>query len=176
MEWQARCRGVGEVEYFMRCTRTARAILIVAIIVVAAGCAKRLIPNTDVPDSPFNRKVIAFCERYRLAVEEKNVGTLLVLASPEYYEDGGTPTGDDDFDFDGLRDVLINRFAKIKTIRYDIKYRKVTPESDLIHVDYTYSASFQVVVEGQDHWFRKVEDNRLVLAHVGEQFKILSGM
>jgi hypothetical protein len=167
---------VGEVEYSMRCTRTARTLLLAALVVVAAGCAKRLIPNTEVPDNSFNRKVISFCERYRLAVEEKNVGTLLVLASPEYYEDGGTPTGDDDFDFDGLRDVLINRFAKIKTIRYDIKYRKVTPDGDIINVDYTYSASFQVTVAGQDHWFRKVEDNRLVLAQVGEQFKILSGM
>ena len=151
-------------------------IIVVMMAVAQASCAKRFIPNTTVPDSAFNRKVIAFCERYRLAVEEKNVGTLLVLASPEYYEDGGTPTGDDDFDYEGLRDVLINRFSKVKTIRYDVKYRKVTPEGDLINVDYTYSASFQVTVAGQDHWFRKVEDNRLVLEQVGEQFKIMSGM
>jgi hypothetical protein len=156
----------------------AKGLLLVAVAAgfLTASCAKHLIPNTTVPDNPFNRKVISFCERYRLAVEEKNVGTLLVLASPEYYEDGGTPTGEDDFDFEGLRDVLINRFSKVKTIRYDIKYRKVTPDGDLVNVDYTYSASFQVTVGDQDHWFRKVEDNRLVLEQVGEQFKILSGM
>jgi hypothetical protein len=156
--------------------RIRYAVAALLLAACTASCAKRVIPNTTVKDSPFNRKVIAFCERYRLAVEEKNVGTLLVLASPEYYEDGGTPTGDDDFDYEGLRDVLINRFSKIKSIRYDIKYRKVTPDGDLIHVDYTYSASFQVSVAGQDHWFRKVEDNRLVLEQVGEQFKIISGM
>lgn len=155
----------------------ARNALLVAVIAVStAACAKKVIPNTTVPDNSFNRKVIAFCERYRLAVEEKNVGTLLVLASPEYYEDGGTPTGDDDFDYDGLRDVLISRFAKVKTIRYDVKYRKVTADGDFVNVDYTYSASFQVAVAGQEHWFRKVEDNRLVLIQVGEQFKIQSGM
>jgi len=156
----------------MRLSRAAA----VVVVFVAAGCAKKFIPNTTVPDNPFNRKVIAFCERYRLAVEEMNVGTLLVLASPDYYEDGGTPTGDDDFDYEGLRDVLINRFSKLKTIRYDVKYRMVGGENEIVNVDYTYSASFQVTVGGQDHWFRKVEDNRLVLVQVGEQFKILSGM
>jgi hypothetical protein len=150
---------------------------IAVALTLAAGCAKKYIPNTTVPDNSFNREVIAFCERYRLAVEEKDVGTLLVLASPDYYEDGGTPTGEDDFDYEGLRGVLINRFSKLKSIRYDVKYRRISHETDdVIHVDYTYSASFQVTVAGRDHWFRKVEDNRLVLVMVGDQFKILSGM
>lgn len=151
-------------------------LILAAVVALSAGCTKKMIPNTTVPDNPFNRKVIAFCERYRLAVEEKNVGTLLVLASPDYFEDGGTPTGDDDFDYEGLREVLINRFSKLKSIRYDVKYRQITVEGEIIKVDYTYSASFQVAVSGQDHWFRKVEDNRLVLVQVGDQFKILSGM
>ena len=148
----------------------------VFVTVLLAACGKHYIPNTSVPDNPFNRKVIAFCEKYRLAVEEKNVGTLLVLASPDYFEDGSTPSGDDDFDFEGLRDVLVGRFSKIKSIRYDIKYRKVTVEDEFVNVDFTYSSSFQITVSGQDHWFRKVEDNRLVLVQVGEQFKIVSGM
>ena len=54
----------------------------------AAGCSKSYIPNTDVEDSSENKKVIAFCEQYRHAVEDKDVGTLLKLASPRYYEDG----------------------------------------------------------------------------------------
>lgn len=160
----------------MCATRTIKSLLVIVLVLSTAACAKKTIPNTTVPDNAYNRKVIAFCERYRLAVEEKNVGTLLVLASTDYYEDGGTPTGNDDFDYDGLRDVLINRFAKVKTIRYDIKYRHVKVDGDLVNVDYTFSASFQVTVAGQDHWFRKVEDNRLILVQVGEQFKIISGM
>ncbi len=176
--WGTSVASLLRVERDVRVPTSYRMMLVVTVMVVAAGagCAKKFIPNTAVPDNPFNRKVISFCERYRLAVEEKNVGTLLVLASPDYYEDGGTPTGDDDFDYEGLREVLINRFSKIKTIRYDVKYRRITVEDDRVTVDYTYSASFQITVSGQDHWFRKVEDNRLVLVMAGDQFKILSGM
>jgi hypothetical protein len=46
------------------------------------GCSKTFIPNTDVEDSSENKKVISFCEQYRHAVEDKDVGTLLKLASP----------------------------------------------------------------------------------------------
>lgn len=140
-------------------------------------CAKKFIPNTTIPDNPFNRNVIKFCEQYRLAVESKNVGKLLMMASSDYYEDGGTPTGDDDFDYSELRDILTARFSKVKTIRYDIKYRKVHIEDEKVLVDYTWSGSYQIEgFTGQDYWFRKVEDNRLVLVEYSDSYKILSGM
>jgi hypothetical protein len=110
-------------------------------------------------------------------VESKNIGKLLTLASPEYYEDGGTPTGSDDFDYTQLRDILVSRFDKVKTIRYDVKYRKITVEGSVISVDYTWSGSYQITgPSGQDYWFRKVEDNRLVIVEYKDSFKIVSGM
>ena len=33
---------------------------------------------------------------------ERNVDGLLVLASPRYFEDSGTPRSDDDYGYDGL--------------------------------------------------------------------------
>jgi hypothetical protein len=162
----------------MRFKRTRTIVFLAVTLPAAAGCVQKNIPNTTIPDTSFNRKVIKFCEQYRLAVESKNVGKILMMTSPDYYEDGGTPTGEDDFDYSQLRDILTSRFSKIKTIRYDIKYRKVEiKEDDLVHVDYTWSGSYQVQGgSGQDHWFRKVEDNRLVLIEYKDSFKILSGM
>jgi hypothetical protein len=155
----------------------ALGIALVAAVLALPGCAKKFIPNTTIPDNPYNRKIIKFCEQYRLAVESKDVGKLIMMASSDYYEDGGTPTGSDDFDFSQLRDVLVARFAKVKTIRYDIKYRKVKIEADQIYVDYVWSGSYQLEgALGQDYWFRKVEDNRLILVEYKDTFKIISGM
>jgi len=152
-------------------------LIVVLFFLVLPSCAKKFIPNTTIHDNPYNRKIVKFCERYRLAVESKNVGKILMMASPDYYEDGGTPLGEDDFDYTELRDILVDRFSKVKTIRYDIKYRKIAIEDDRIHIDYTWSGSFQIEgLSGQNHWFRKVEDNRLVLVEYKDSFKILSGM
>lgn len=141
------------------------------------GCSKSFIPNTDVEDNSENRKVIAFCEDYRHAVEDKDVGRLLKMASPRYYEDGGNTNPEDDIDFDGLKDYLSSTFVKTQTIRYEIRYRHVrVAESKKIYVEYTFSASYRIPGLKGEEWKHTVADNRLELIPDGESFKILAGM
>jgi len=141
------------------------------------GCSPSYIPNTDVEDTSKNRKVISFCEDYRHAVEEKNVGLLLKLASPRYYEDGGNTKPEDDIDYAGLKDYLSTTFLKTETIRYEIRYRKVTfAENDHIFVDYTYAASYRIPGTKDQEWRHTVADNRLDLVVDSDSYKIAAGM
>lgn len=121
-----------------------------------------------------------FCEKYRKAVEHRDVPVLMAIASPKYYEDGGNIDPTDDMDFEGLRKYLNEDFQKAKAIRYEIRYRRVlvAKESDRIFVDYTYSASYKVpsIDEARDQWRRSVAENRLELVKEGESFKITGGM
>lgn len=143
----------------------------------AAGCSKTYIPNTDVEDTSENKRVVAFCEEYRHAVEDKNVGRLLQLASPRYYEDGGNTNPDDDIDFDGLKDYLTGTFVKTTAIRYEIRYRKVSvAQNKKIMVEYSYSASYRIPGLKGEEWKHTVADNRLELTPEGESFKITAGM
>lgn len=143
----------------------------------ASACAPTNIPNTDVEDSSKNRKVVSFCEQYRHAVEEKNVGLLLKLAHERYFEDGGNTSTDDDIDYSGLQQYLTSRFTTVGSIRYEIRYRRITfRPDDRVYVDYTYSASYKIPGVSREEWRHTVADNRLVLTPSGEGFKILSGM
>ncbi len=154
------------------------ALVIVALLAAFAfGCSKTNIPNTDVEDNSDNRKVVLFCEDYRHAVEDKNVGSLMKMASPRYHEDGGNTNDEDDIDFDGLKEFLVGTFVKTTQIRYEIRYRKVTfTESNRVYVDYTYAASFRIPgVKGQE-WKHSIADNRLELVPDGEGYKIVAGM
>ncbi|HVY47031.1 MAG TPA: hypothetical protein VHB21_14185 [Minicystis sp.] len=156
---------------------TRVALLALALTATAVtGCATHYIPNTDVEDNSENRKIIAFCEKYRHAVEQKNIGELLHLASPKYYEDGGNVDASDDIDYAGLRDYLTNKFITATAIRYEIRYRRVVRENDIIHVDYTYSASYRIPGSKGLEWRRKVDDNRLDLVPYQDEFRILDGM
>lgn len=143
-----------------------------------AGCSKNYIPNTDVRDTSENRKIIAFCEQYRHAVEEKDVGRLLTMVSPRYFEDGGNITPEDDIDYEGLKDFLTSTFVKTNTIRYEIRYRKITEDKDTnrVYVEYTYSASYRIPGLKGEEWKHTVADNRLELVPEGDSFKILAGM
>ena len=160
-----------------RMSRLFSLFLALALPLCAVACSREYLPNTDVEDNDFNRKVVEFCEDYRHAVERKSVGLLLKLAHEKYYEDGATIDTSDDLDLAGLKDYLMTKFKDVKTIRYEIRYRNVTRgRNEEIYVDYTYSASYQIPTEKGDVWRRTVADNRLSLVPQGETYRILSGM
>lgn len=169
------------------------------------GCATGRIPNTDIADNSENRAVVNFCERYRRAVEAKDARTLLTLASPQYYEDAGTPRGEDDYGFDGLQRLLTVWVDDVREIRYEMRYRRIVVDPERpsrLFVDYTYSSSYTLrrpealvtesaprsalhidpvrntatIRQDDEVWYRRVADNRLELERNGEDFRIVSGM
>src|SRR6266700_3349888 len=113
-------------------------------VLFLGGCATHYNPNTEVEDNNDNRRIISFCEKYRHAVEERNVPLLLEMASPRYYEDGGNVDAADDMDYAGLREYLEGRFKDTLAIRYEIRYRRVKRASEKILVEYTYTASYKI--------------------------------
>jgi hypothetical protein len=157
--------------------RTLFRLFALAILLATAGCTKTFIPNTDVEDNPDNRGVVLFCEKYRHALEDKDVALLLKLMSPGYFEDGGNTKTDDDADYDKIREFLTGQFLKTSGIRYEIRYRRVTfTETSHILVDYTYAAAWRLPGAKAEEWHHQIADNRLDLVHDGESFKIVSGM
>ena len=157
--------------------RPSTFLVVFLALVGAPACAKNYIPNTDVQDTSENRDIITFCEKYRHAVEDRDVGTLLKLMSPAYFEDAGNIKGDDDADFDKIREFLTGDFLKTKGVRYEIRYRRVThSETNHIWVDYTYAGAWKVPGVKDDEWHHQVADNRLDLVPDGESYKIVAGM
>ena len=156
--------------------KTTLPLLLTVFFVSLSGCAPKMIPNTEVEDNQENRDIIAFCERYRHAVEDLNIGLLISLASPRYFDNSGTVDGDDDMDKAGLEAVLKDRFKSIEAIRYEIKYREVYKKNDTVMVEYTYTTSFRYNVDGKPHWENKTADNRLELEQANGGYLILSGM
>lgn len=151
--------------------------LLVLPLLVLAGCAQQLIPNTDVPDNAENRQVVEFCEVYRHAVEERDTSALLGLVSERYYDDNGTPGADDDMDVDALRTALSRWSGEVVDIRYEIRYRRVTFRDDRVLVDYTYTGSFKIRSIGEEErWERRLRDNRLEIVREDGELRILSGL
>jgi hypothetical protein len=120
-----------------------RAALFGAVALATGACAPSRIPNTDVPDTRENRDVIEIAEQYRRAVEQRDTRALLALTSPNYFEDGGTPAGDDDYGIEGLRRLLSIWSEEVRAVRYEVRYRRVSfDRQDRANVDFTYTGSF----------------------------------
>ncbi|MCU0673496.1 MAG: hypothetical protein MUE69_11955 [Myxococcota bacterium] len=155
-------------------------LLVTASFALLVGCA-RMIPNTTVEDTAENREIVEFVEQYRHAVEDRNVRRLLELASPRYLDDNGTPNGEDDLDFDTLREKLAIWSDRVTDVRYEIKYRRVSYDQSRIFVEFRYTASFRVETGENERWARRLGDHRLILTREeGEapegELRILAGM
>jgi hypothetical protein len=126
---------------------TTRILLFfVTSLACVSGCASQLdyIPGTKIPRSSENESIIRRVEEYRLAVERKDAGKLVLMAAPEYWEDSGTPTGADDYGYDQLGEVLAGRFQNVSSIRYSMRYMAIKRRGNRAYVDVLIDASFSL--------------------------------
>jgi hypothetical protein len=142
----------------------------------ATGCGREVIPNTYVEDTKENREILEYVDSYRKAVESRDMGSLLALASLDYYDDMGTPRGDDDIDYDTLKEGLVRLRNDILDARYQISYRGVSYVGNRILVDVLYTGWFRVETPEGPQWRRRLEPHRLVLVREDDDLKIVSGM
>ena len=117
-------------------------------------------------------EVLAVCERYRQAVEARDVDVLLALASPQYLEDGDNDDPSDDLDYAGLRAYLRGPFQDIRDVSYDIDYESVRWEGDTAVVEYRYRSFYRF----GDIERRTVGTSRLELRREAGVLKIVSGI
>jgi hypothetical protein len=153
-------------------------LLLALSLLALTACARNVIPNTEVEDTPETRDVVDFVEKYRKAVVARDVDKLITMASADYYDDMGTPSGEDDVDQEALGERLRSTFGtELLAVHYDIRYRDVTFLPTKVLVDYTYIGRFRINSPDGPRWERRLADNRMVLGKLGNgTYTIMSGM
>jgi hypothetical protein len=157
----------------------------ILILLAVAACATphSYVPGTKIPFSQQNKSVLDACEEYRLAVERQDADALMLMANKSYWERSGTPTGSDDYGYDGLRNVLLTRFQKASDIRYSMRYIAVHQQCPVnlevgckAQVEVLIDASFTVVTAtGKPGRLDKRDQNQLTLQWDGRRWSFLSG-
>ncbi len=155
-------------------------------LVVLASCAKpgKFVVGTRIAYSQSNESVLKACEEYRLAVERGDADALMLMAHKQYWEDSGTPSGSDDYGYEGLRNVLLTRLLKATDVRYSVRYMGLSQQcaGDLqpgcrAAVDVLIDASYTVTnAYGKPARPDKRDQNQLVLEWDGRRWLFLSGM
>src|SRR5215471_8039459 len=141
----------------------------------ASGCAhQEYFPGTTIPRTEQNRKIIETIEQYRRRLLERNIEGLLVLASPKYFEDSGTPRSDDDYGYEGLKQVLTTKLQRVKSLRYDIEYRNIKVYGSRAEVEVFLDGSFELAAESGDRYRRVNDYHRFVLEEQNDKWKFLS--
>jgi len=143
----------------------------------ACGGGTKYIAGSQVPDTKENKEVIAAIEAYRTALEKRDASKLLMLASDRYWEDGGTPQGEDDYGYSKLKDILAHRLEQTSEIRYSLRYKRIRRKGQLAFVDVLVDASYTITdADGKPARKDLRDRNQFVLEFDGNQWKFISGM
>jgi hypothetical protein len=159
-----------------------RRVLAILALSLTAACGPTLLrgphiaKDAEIWDTPENRDLLEVVERYRQAMERRDIAGLLSLASPNYYEQAGTSGTEDDYGFDGLSKILQQRLGKLKTLRLKLVIYRISIDGDRAEVDYTYHGRFQVQGAKRALWSQKSWEARMRMERVGGRWLILSGM
>lgn len=162
--------------------KTANLTLLALLVLGGFGCAhSATFPGTNIPVTDANREIIDTIEDYRQKVVERNVEGLLLLASPKYFEDGGTPQANDDYGYSGLAAILGSRLQRVESIRYDIQYKSIKIGSDgRAEVEAFLSGAFELQGEVGERYRRINDFHRFILERSTSggtsKWKFLSGM
>jgi hypothetical protein len=154
------------------------AVLLLALTGAAVGCGhQEYFPGTTIVRSEQNRRIIEVVEQYRRRLLERNVTGLLALASTRYFEDSGTPRSDDDYGYEGLKQVLTTKLQRVKSLRYEIEYRSIRPVGSKVEVEVFIDGSFELASAESGDRYRRVNDyHRFVLDSEDDKWKFLAGM
>ena len=151
---------------------------VLSFVLAGAGgsCAHpNFFPGTTILRTQENQEIVDTIDLYRQRLTQRNIEALLVMASQKYREDSGTPRSDDDYGYDGLREVLRTRLTRLKSIWYEIDLRDIHVEGKVAEVDVFLNGSFELAA--RDDRYRRVNDyHRFVLEREGDKWKFVSGM
>ena len=150
--------------------------LLLPLTVIAACGHTEYFAGTTILRNEDNTKIIETIEQYRRRMLEHNVDGLLILASQSYFEDSGTPRSDDDYGYEGLRQVLSSKLKLVKSLRYEIEYRNINVKGNQAEVEVFLDGSFELAAEAGDRYRRVNDYHRFVLEHEGDNWKFVRGM
>lgn len=157
--------------------RIGELVFLTAVLLsTLTSCNRDYLPNTSVEDTEENRRILEFVDSYRRAVESRDMTQLVALTSVNYFDDMGTPVGDDDIDYESLRKELKRLKTEVLDARYQIRYKGVTYVENRAIVDILYTGWFRVNTEDGPQWRRRLAPHRLVVTLESGRYKIVSGM
>jgi len=152
--------------------------ILVPVALVAVSCGTSYITGTSVPDTAQNRVIVDLVEKFRVAVEKRDMDTLKDMISRRYFTNAGTTAeSSDDYGYEQLdQKVLPLLRDNVKSVMYQVFVRKVEVDGGKAYAEIEHSYKFFYVDGGKDRWAAKTDLARLEFAWEGGVWRIVGGL
>ena len=150
-----------------------------AIPMLAVACGPKFIAWSQVPDTPENRVVADLVEKYRQAIEKRDVQALKQIVSRRYFANAGTTSeSGDDYGYDQLEQKVMPLLQEsVKSVQYHVYLRKIERTApDRASAEFEFYYKFFYVDGGKDRWVANNDFMRLDLALEDGVWRIAGGL
>ncbi len=141
-------------------------------LVALGGCGPHRIPGTDLEDTGDTRAIIDTITKYNAALEARDANAILALVDPEFRDNAGTLTPEDDIDIQRLRTVLPQRLAKLQDVTVRIEIKSIDVKGDRATAVYTWVSQFKL----NNKAMTESDIKKMELRRGPEGWRILSGI
>jgi hypothetical protein len=144
-----------------------------------SGCEPKMIPGTKIKDTPETKALaLLVVDKYRKAMEAKDVDTLISMVSSRFFENGGTPVPEDDYNADGLKKRLTEKFKVIHAITLDIVLSDIdtNKEAKTGYVRYHYFLKYLVKYPSEERWENQSDDAEMDFVMENGEWRVTRGM
>jgi len=152
-----------------------RATAVIACL-LAGACSHPTIPGTSIRDNAQTRAILDVFNRYKVALEARDVPALIALATPDYSDPGDPTHGIGPVDHAGLQDRLKTDLAKVTGLRLEATLRDLEIKGDEARLDYFQVLRYAVATPSGEKWKSESDDARMRFAKINGEWKIASGL
>lgn len=127
------------------------------------ACKPKLLPNTSVPDTSFNRKVIEFMNLYGQAMEKRSTAELMGLVSRNYADKSASIETGDALNYDQLEEKLNKYFSMLLDLKLKLYVQNIQEKNGQILVTYHFSQNVVVKMPSGEQKANMSDFNRMIL-------------
>ncbi len=153
---------------------TARRLL--PLLALALACAPKLLPGSDIRDTPDTRAIATLLETYRQAMEKRDPQAVMSLVAPDYFDNSGTPDPADDVDRVGLEKRLEEDLSRVSELRLQITARDITVAGDQGRTEVFFDQYYRVKTPNGLVARHDADVHRITLKRIDRAWKFTSGL
>jgi ketosteroid isomerase-like protein len=146
------------------------------LLALAAACAPRLLPGTQVEETPDTRAIYDVVGQWVKAMNDRDAAGVLALVSPDYFDDAGTPDPTDDLDRAALEKAVTGDLGRVEGSKLAVTIRRIDVAGDAATAELYYDSYYRVTTPAGAVPRRDSEVYQLELAKAGGAWKITGGL
>jgi hypothetical protein len=158
------------------------AIASVLLLCLMSACQRGLIPSTNVAATGENKKVVAFLEKYKEAVEKRSVDAIMQLVAKDFSDNMGSEDPALNLDYLKLKEKLEKTLPRIRDIRVGMFVQHISKiKKGHYEVVFYFNKHFLMEVPSGEKWASIKEVNRMEIRQRTDndspyEFEILKGI